>query len=46
VPYRGKRNEPSYLTIVAEKIAEAKFCSLREVAEKTTANTKQLFRLS
>ncbi len=46
VPYRGKRNEPSYLTIVAEKIAEAKFCSVKEVAEQTTANAKQLFRLT
>ena len=46
VPHRGKRNEPSYLKIIAEKIAEAKFCSVKEVAEQTTANTKQLFRLS
>lgn len=46
VPYRGKRNEPAYLKLIAEKIAEAKFCSLKEVTEKTTANTKNLFRLS
>ncbi len=45
VPHRGKRNEPAYLRIVAEKIAEAKFCSVKEVAEKTTANSKALFRL-
>lgn len=46
VPHRGKRNEPTYLKIVAEKVAEAKFCSVKEVAEQTAANTKQLFRLS
>jgi len=46
VPHRGKRNEPAYLKLVAEKIAEAKFCSGREVAEKTTANTRALFRLN
>lgn len=45
VPHRGKRNEPAYLSLVAEKIAEAKFCSVKEVAEITTANTKKLFRL-
>ncbi len=46
VPHRGKRNEPVYLKIIAEKIAEAKFCSVAEVALKTTANARQLFRLS
>lgn len=46
VPHRGKRNEPAYLPLVAQKIAEAKFCSVKEVAEKTTANARNLFRLS
>jgi TatD DNase family protein len=45
VPHRGKRNEPSYLKIIAEKIAEAKFCSVKEVGEKTSANAKRLFKL-
>jgi TatD DNase family protein len=45
VPHRGKRNEPAYLKLVAEKIAESKFCSVHEVAEQTTKNTNQLFRL-
>ncbi|MFM7672599.1 MAG: TatD family hydrolase [Bacteroidota bacterium] len=45
VPHRGKRNEPAYIPLVAQKIAEAKFCSVQEVAEKTTANAKALFRL-
>jgi TatD DNase family protein len=46
VPHRGKRNEPAYIKIVAEKIAEAKLCSVKEVADKTTANTRDLFRLA
>lgn len=43
VPYRGKRNEPSYIVRVAEKIAELKDCSMAEVANITTENTKKIF---
>jgi TatD DNase family protein len=43
VPYRGKRNESSYLKIIAEKIAEVKNISLEEVAETTTNNAEQIF---
>jgi TatD DNase family protein len=43
VPYRGKRNEPSYLPIIAEKIAEIKLCDLQEVADKTTQNAMYVF---
>ncbi len=43
VPYRGKRNEPSYLKYVAEKIAEAKECTVEEVVQKTTENAEKLF---
>lgn len=42
-PYRGKRNEPSYVKLVAEQIAELKGITYEEVAEKTTANAKKLF---
>jgi TatD DNase family protein len=42
-PYRGKRNEPSYVKLVAEQIAEIKGITYEEVAEKTTANAKKLF---
>ncbi len=42
---RGKRNEPSYLPEVAEKIAEWKGISTEEVAMATTNNAKKLFNL-
>lgn len=42
-PYRGKRNEPSYVKLVAEQIAEIKGISFEVVAEKTTDNAKKLF---
>jgi len=45
MPYRGKRNQSAYLTYIAEKIAKVKSISVEEVAEITTKNTKELFRL-
>ncbi|MBU0612849.1 TatD family hydrolase [Patescibacteria group bacterium] len=45
-PHRGKRNEPSYVKFVAEKIAELKGISFEEVAETTTQNAKKLFKIS
>lgn len=42
-PFRGKRNEPSYVKLVAEQIAEIKGISLEEVAEATAKNAKDLF---
>ena len=42
-PHRGKRNESSYIHLVAEKLASIKDCSLEEIAERTTENSKQLF---
>ncbi|WP_223703294.1 TatD family hydrolase [Sutcliffiella deserti] len=45
-PYRGKRNEPSYVRFVAEQIAELREMSVEEVAEKTTANAKKLFGIN
>jgi TatD DNase family protein len=44
-PYRGKRNEPSYVKLIAEKVAELKEITLEELATKTTANAKELFRI-
>ena len=45
VPYRGKRNEPSYIIEVAKKIAELKQISLEEAAERTTANARRIFKV-
>ncbi len=45
-PYRGKPNEPRYVRRVAECVAEIKGVSYDEVAETTTENFRQLFRLS
>ena len=45
VPYRGKRNEPSYVRLVAEKIAQIKNLPLEAVAAATTANARELFKL-
>lgn len=46
VPYRGKRNEPSYVIEVAKKIAEIKGATIAGVAQMTTQNTFQLFMIS
>ncbi|MEL7030364.1 MAG: TatD family hydrolase, partial [Pseudomonadota bacterium] len=43
VPHRGRRNEPSYLPHVAEKLAEIKGVNLAEVAAATTENFFTLF---
>ncbi|OHW61448.1 putative deoxyribonuclease YcfH [Andreesenia angusta] len=43
VPYRGKRNDPSYVRYIAETIAELKGISYEQVAEQTNRNAKQLF---
>jgi len=45
VPHRGKRNESSYLLLVAEKLAEALTISIEEVAVQTSANSRTLFGL-
>ena len=43
VPYRGKRNESSYIPLIAEKIAEIKDIPIQEVAMVTTANAEKVF---
>lgn len=44
VPFRGKRNESSYIKYVAEKLAEIKGVSIEEVARITTANAQKIFK--
>ncbi len=43
VPFRGKRNESSYLALVCKKVAEVYGISEEEVARITTENSKQVF---
>ena len=43
IPYRGKRNEPSYVSEVVKKIAEIKNMSEEEVAKAMIANAKRVF---
>jgi TatD DNase family protein len=43
VPYRGKRNESSYIPIIAQKIADVKMIPVTEVAVATTRNAENIF---
>jgi TatD DNase family protein len=42
-PYRGQRNESSYIRIIANRIAEIKNCNVGLVAEITTKNAIEIF---
>jgi TatD DNase family protein len=46
VPHRGKRNEPTYVKLVAEAIATALEKTVEEVAEVTTQNALRVFQLN
>jgi TatD DNase family protein len=43
VPFRGKRNEPSYVQRVASEMAGLRGLSIQEIADRTTANFLRLF---
>ena len=45
VPFRGKRNESSYICYIAEKISQIKQLPIEKVAEFTSANALKLFNL-
>lgn len=44
-PYRGKRNEPTYVRQVAAKIAELRELSLGEIAQQSFQNAQTLFKV-
>lgn len=45
VPYRGKRNQPTYLSEVVEKVAQVTSIGKSKIAEVTTENATKLFKL-
>jgi TatD DNase family protein len=45
VPYRGKRNESSYIPLIAQKLAEIYNVSVEEIARITTENAKEIFNI-
>ena len=44
-PYRGKRNEPIFVNLVAKRIAEIKNLTEEKIAEITTRNARNFFRI-
>ena len=44
-PHRGKRNEPAFMVLVAERLAQLCNLSLNELSRRVTENTVRLFRL-
>jgi TatD DNase family protein len=44
VPYRGKRNESSYIPIIADKIAEVYQLPLETIAALTSATAQKIFQ--
>ena len=45
-PFRGQRNEPGYIRLVAERLAQVYHCEVEEVIRITSDNSRRLFRLS
>lgn len=46
VPKRGKRNEPSYVHYVAEKLADLRNINIETLSEQTTTNAQKLFNFN
>ncbi len=42
-PYRGKRNEPMYIPIIAKRVADIKGLDIKEIERTTTDNARRLF---
>lgn len=45
VPHRGKRNEPAFVALVAQRLAESYQVPVETIAEKTTQNVKRIFNI-
>jgi len=45
-PYRGKRNEPAYVSYIAEKIAELRGMTYEEVCKVTTENGLKMYHIN
>lgn len=45
VPFRGKQNQPAYLKYIAEEIARIKHISVEEIADITSHNAENVYRL-
>lgn len=45
VPHRGKTNEPKYIPLIAQEIADLRGIDIGEVAKKTTENAEKVFRI-
>ena len=45
VPHRGERNDPSYIPLIAQKIAQARNMEAEALMQATLDNGKRLFRL-
>ncbi len=46
VPFRGQRNEPAHVSLVAQKIAEIQEVPAEVIAARSTANAERLFKLA
>ena len=45
VPHRGKRNEPAYVRLTAERLAQIRSISISEIERSTTENARRALRL-
>lgn len=45
LPHRGERNEPAYISLIAQKVAELKGIDLEEVSRQTTKNIEKIFSI-
>ena len=45
VPYRGKTNQPKYIPLIAQEIANLREISIEEVAVQTTKNAEKVFKI-